>query len=171
MTQILPEQSENPSDKDSETSSSSPQGLQEQAGDLPTKQPKWLIGTGGRKPGSRNKITAQKLQIEEALRDQLNQYMPEVIQKAIEMAIKGDRTMIKLLVEMTMSKPQAVDDESSGKERVQITVRKLNLELQQPKPLPIQVTSRIIEHGDKEASDGSFSDSGSGSEGGDQQGS
>jgi hypothetical protein len=101
------------------------------------------INLNGRPKGSRNRITAQKLGIEEALRDQLNLEMPEVLLKAIELAKKGDRTMIKLLVEMTMSKPQAVEDESSGKEKIQITVRKLNLEL--PKPDPTLIEGKVID--------------------------
>jgi hypothetical protein len=139
MTKNSPEQSENPSDKDSETSSSSPQPSQ----DVPRLKSGAPINLNGRPKGSRNRITAQKLGIEEALRDQLNLEMPEVLLKAIELAKKGDRTMIKLLVEMTMSKPQAVEDESSGKEKIQITVRKLNLEL--PKPDPTLIEGKVID--------------------------
>lgn len=36
--------------------------------------------------------------------------------------------MIKLLVEMTMSKPQSNDDEAEGKEKVRVTIRNLTLE-------------------------------------------
>jgi hypothetical protein len=133
MTQILQEPNENPSDKDSETSNSSVPRLKSGA----------PINLNGRPKGSRNKITAQKLAIEEALRDQLNMEMPEILLKAVEMAKGGDRTMIKLLVEMTMSKPQAVEDESSGKEKIQITVRKLNLELPKQEPIPIE--GRVID--------------------------
>jgi len=152
MTTNSQDQNEKLSDKDSETSSSS----------LPTSlQPEWLRGKGGRTKGSRNRITAQKLQIEEALRDQLNLEMPEILLKAVEMAKKGDRAMIKLLVEMTMSKPQAVEDESSGKEKIQITVRKLNLELPKTEPIPIE--GKVIdEQADRE--DGGLGEVGSGAE-------
>jgi hypothetical protein len=127
MTQNSQEQNENPSDKDSETSSSS---LQPSKLGWGAKQGE-VRNPLGRPKGSRNRITQQKLGIEEALRDQLNMEMPEILLQAVEMAKKGDRAMIKLLIEMTMSKPQALEDESSGKERVQIVVRKLTLE--QPK--------------------------------------
>jgi hypothetical protein len=176
MTEILPEQNEEPSNKDSEISNSSPQSS------LPsTSQPKrkltpWLPGQsgnlGGRPKGSRNRITQQKLGIEEALRDQLNEYVPEVMQKCIEMALKGDRAMIKLLIEMTMSKPHQVEDESHGKERVQITVRKLNLEL--PKQEPSFIDVKVIGDDDNvkeiEASDGRIGDTGTGPEGGSEFG-
>jgi hypothetical protein len=124
MTQNSQEQNENPSDKDSETSNSlAPRSWGAKPGEV--------RNPNGRPKGSRNRITQQKLGIEEALRDQLNMEMPEILLQAVEMAKKGDRAMIKLLIEMTMSKPQALEDESSGKERVQIVVRKLTLE--QPK--------------------------------------
>lgn len=58
--------------------------------------------------------------------------MPEILLKAIEMAKGGDRGMIKLLVEMTMSKPQSNDDEAEGKEKVRVTIRNLTLEHKQP---------------------------------------
>lgn len=54
--------------------------------------------------------------------------MPEVLTQAIEMAIGGDRAMIKLLLEMTMSKAVAVEDISEGKDKVQVTIRKLNID-------------------------------------------
>lgn len=147
MTQNSAEQSEKLSDKDSETSNSSTPVYLKHGVEA---QPNRL----GRPKGSRNRITAQKLAIEEALRDQLNLEMPEILLKAIEMAKKGDRAMIKLLVEMTMSKPQAVEDESSGKERVQITVRKLNLEL--PKQEPTAIEAKILdgEYNEGETEDG-----------------
>jgi hypothetical protein len=80
----------------------------------------------GRPRGSKNRITQAKLGIEEALRGQLHEYMPEVLTKAIEMALKGDRAMIKLLMELTISKAQAMEDNTEGREKVQITIRKLD---------------------------------------------
>jgi len=79
------------------------------------------------------------------------------------MAKKGDRAMIKLLMELTMSKPQAVEDESHGKEKIQITVRKLNLELPEKKPTYIE--GKVLDE-TTETEARRASDSGSGSEGG-----
>jgi hypothetical protein len=64
--------------------------------------------------------------------------MPEVLTKAIELALEGDRAMIKLLVEMTMSKPQATEEETDGKERVKVTIRNLTLEQKPAKPEAIE---------------------------------
>ncbi len=79
--------------------------------------------------------------MEAQLRDQLNEYMPEVLQKAIELALKGDKMMLKLLLELTVSKAQAVEDETAGKDRVQVTIRRLNIDsVQTSTPEPINVT-------------------------------
>lgn len=123
--------SETPSDTDSENSTSTAQ-------DSKKSTSLWQPGQSGnplgRPKGSKGRITAQKLRIEEALRDQLNEEMPEILIKAIEMAKDGDRAMIKLLVEMTMSKPQATEDADEGKERVRVTIRNLTLEQKEAKP-------------------------------------
>jgi hypothetical protein len=68
--------------------------------------------------------------------------MPEILIKAIEMAKEGDRAMIKLLVEMTMSKPQATEDADEGKERVKVTIR--NLTLEQKKEIPQFIEAKVI---------------------------
>jgi hypothetical protein len=86
--------------------------------------------------------------MEAQLRDQLGEYMPEVLQRAIELAIKGDKLMIKLLLEMTMSKPIPVDEAGEGKDKVQVTIRRLNIEQAQveltprePELIPIEVVN------------------------------
>lgn len=98
----------------------------------------------GRPKGSKNRITAQKLKIEESLRDQLNEYMPQVVQKVIELALKGDRQMLRLLMELTVSKAQAMEDTSGGKDQVKITIGKINLN--QPVKEPIAIEGRVIDH-------------------------
>lgn len=127
--------SETPSNTDSENSSSTPQDSKKSTN---LWQPGQSGNPAGRPKGSKGRITAQKLKIEEALRDQLNLEMPEILLKAIEMAKEGDRQMIKLLVEMTMSKPQATEDADEGKERVKVTIRNLTLEQKPAKPEAIE---------------------------------
>lgn len=77
--------------------------------------------------------------------------MPEILQKAIELALEGDKQMIKLLVEMTMSRPQATEDADEGKERVKVTIR--NLTLEQKRDVPQFIDAKVIkadEIGNKE---------------------
>jgi hypothetical protein len=131
--------SETPSTTDSENSDSTTPLSKKSTG---LWQPGQSGNPVGRPKGSRNRISAQKLAIEEALRDQLNMEMPEILLKAIELAKDGDRAMIKLLVEMTMSKPQATEDQDAGKERVKVTIR--NLTLEQKKDVPQFIEAKVI---------------------------
>lgn len=49
--------------------------------------------------------------------------MPEVLERAIELALKGDKMMIKLLLEQHMSRSQHQEDENGGKGRVQVLIQ------------------------------------------------
>jgi hypothetical protein len=74
----------------------------------------------GRPKGSKNKITLLKQSLEVALREQAAPHMEQVLDKAIEMAVEGDRTMIKLLLEQHMSKGTSDDVKASEKVAIQI---------------------------------------------------
>ena len=63
----------------------------------------------GRPKGSKNKITLLKQELELQLREQAAPRIAEVLDRAIEMALAGDRTMIKLLLEMHMAKGSGDD--------------------------------------------------------------
>jgi hypothetical protein len=125
MTEISQNPSEKPSDKECETSPTT--ALTSRKKLVPWK-PGQSGNPAGRPLGSKNRITQQKIGIEAQLRDQLGEYMPEVLQRAIELALKGDRVMLRLLIEMCMSKAVAVDDVSEGKDKVQVTIRRLNID-------------------------------------------
>lgn len=56
--------------------------------------------------------------------------------------------MIKLLVEMTMSKPQAQEDADEGKERVKVTIR--NLTLEQKRDVPQFIDAKVIREQENE---------------------
>jgi hypothetical protein len=90
---------------------------------------KWQKGQSGnpagRPKGSKNKISLVKSDLELSLREFSKRYVPHVLAKALEMALNGDRSMIKLLLELHMSKPQHHDSDESGKNQVQILVQNL----------------------------------------------
>lgn len=48
-----------------------------------------------------------------------------VVTKAVEMALNGDRQMIKLILELHISKPTHSEDEAGGKNQVNILVQNL----------------------------------------------
>jgi hypothetical protein len=136
MTQPLPPLSEILSDKDSETSSTTALTKKNR---FPNRAPEWKPGQSGnpagRPVGAKNRITAARLGIEAQLREQVNEYMPEIMGKAIELALDGDKLMIKTLLELCISKAAPVEDESGGKDRIQVTIRKLDkLEIAKPEP-------------------------------------
>lgn len=74
----------------------------------------------GRPKGSKNKITILKQSMEVELREQTSSHMGAVMDKAIELALEGDRQMIKLLVDNHMSK--GVSEDSKGSEKVAIQI-------------------------------------------------
>lgn len=138
--------SEISSDKESEISPSTLRTKQS-----PNWRPPWKPGQSGnptgKVPGSKNRITAQKLGIEESLRGQLNQYMPEILQAAVEKALNGDRVMQMFLLGLCISKPAAVEDSNSGKEKVKVTIRNLTLETKAPEP--IQIEGKVLNEQDE----------------------
>ena len=74
----------------------------------------------GRPKGSRNKITLLKESLELMLRDRAAPDLPAVLDKAVELAVSGDRAMIKLLLELHMAKGTA--DKENAVEKVEITI-------------------------------------------------
>lgn len=73
-------------------------------------KPGEVLNPNGRPKGSKNKVTALKLALEQALREDAADHMRDVLMKAIHMAKNGHPGMIKLLLELHMSKSGDVDD-------------------------------------------------------------
>lgn len=79
----------------------------------------------GRPKGSKNAITLLKQSLELELREQAAPDVGGVLRKAVEMALAGDRQMIKLILELHISKPAHAEDEQGGKNQVNILVQNL----------------------------------------------
>ena len=77
----------------------------------------------GRPRGSKNKITLLRQSLELQLREQAAPDMAGVMDTAVKLALDGDRAMIKLLLEMHMSKSSP--DDAKGAERVAIQINNL----------------------------------------------
>lgn len=74
----------------------------------------------GRPRGSKNAITLLKQSMELELRDQAGPDMAGVLDKAVELALEGHPGMIKLLLELHMSK--GTSDETKVTEKVAIQI-------------------------------------------------
>jgi hypothetical protein len=74
----------------------------------------------GRPKGSRNQITLLKESLELQLREQAAPDLPGVLTKAVELALEGDRSMIKLLLELHMAK--GVAEKEGAAEKVTIKI-------------------------------------------------
>jgi len=75
----------------------------------------------GRPRGSKNRITLLKESLELQLREQSEGVMAQILEKAVELALEGDRTMLKLLLELHMSKG-TTQDGTKAVEKVQINI-------------------------------------------------
>lgn len=83
--------------------------------------PKGVSGNPkGRPKGSKNKITLLRQSLELQLREQAAPDMAGVMETAIELAKGGDRAMIKLLLEMHMSK--SAPEGATGEKAPSITI-------------------------------------------------
>lgn len=75
----------------------------------------------GRPKGAKNKITLLKESLELMLRERSEPRMVAVLDQAIQLAMEGDRAMIKLLLEMHMSKG-TTQDNGRAVEKVEINI-------------------------------------------------
>lgn len=73
----------------------------------------------------KQRINSLKQQLELTLRELAAPAVGAVLGKALEMALNGDRNMIRLILELHMSKPTAQEDSSAGKSQVLIQINNL----------------------------------------------
>lgn len=93
----------------------------------------------GRPLGAKNRITLLRQAIELELREFAAPQMRAVLAKAFELALDGDRTMIKLLVEQHMAKAPA-EDSGTVAERPQINITGVSkVEVSAPSPASSEV--------------------------------
>jgi hypothetical protein len=75
----------------------------------------------GRPKGSKNRITILKHAMEHQLREQMENDMPEVVKQMMALAKQGDKDMIKLAVQLHVSKAGSTD-EKDAKDKVEINI-------------------------------------------------
>lgn len=53
--------------------------------------------------------------------------MPFILQRAIDLALTGDKSMIKFLLDFHLSKPSNAEDDNQAKDKITINIRDLTL--------------------------------------------
>lgn len=97
----------------------------------------------GRPPGSVSTITWLRRSAEQKLRDKAYDDLSDILDKAIELAKAGNTAMIKLMLELHMSK--APQDPKETQEKVSIHIGEVKRD-----------ESVLVTHNDKEIINGSF---------------
>jgi hypothetical protein len=89
------------------------------------KKTKFVAGKSGnpsgRPKGSKNQITLLRQSLELQLREAAAPDMAAVMRKAIDLALEGDRSMIKLLIELHVSKQNSEETNAADKVTIQIS--------------------------------------------------
>ena len=96
---------------------------------LPTGRfPKGTSGNPlGRVKGTKNKITIARLMLEEVLRDQLTDRGPELMKKAIDMAMgdkkrPGNDRIMRVLLDKMLASPRGEEDTTGGDRDVKVII-------------------------------------------------
>lgn len=93
----------------------------------------------GRPKGSKNAITLAKLVIEGELRAEMKGHMSAILKQGIALAEGGDKDMIKYFLDKWVTPARASADEDAPRERIQITIGRLD-------DASTQAKGRTIEH-------------------------
>lgn len=99
----------------------------------------------GRPKGSKNKITLLKESMELQLREEASsEDLRKVMREALNLALQGDRSMIKLILELHMSKGTSQDNGKAA-ERVQINVNGLqSTEIKKETTVPLDEVALLV---------------------------
>lgn len=79
----------------------------------------------GRTKGIRNKITLERLLVEDSLRVAISQKSPELINKALEMALDGNEKVMRVLLDKLLSTPKHDDPSETRDNSVKVVIQNL----------------------------------------------
>jgi hypothetical protein len=82
----------------------------------------WNGNAKERTKGTKNRITIQRLLMEEQLRDRLAINAPDLLEKAVLMALSGDAKIMGLLLDKLMASPKNDGDEGAKDQAISITI-------------------------------------------------
>lgn len=99
---------------------------------------------------AKQKINSLKQAQELALRELAAPAVAEVLAKALQMALGGDRRMIEMILSFHLSKPSIVDETDNSRATVQILVQNLT-----QKNAPLEVEAKVVDEPSKPADNSS----------------
>lgn len=77
----------------------------------------FISGNPGRPPGSKNRITVLKTALEEGFRGDNFDKIRQVLDKVVELALKGDKTAMKMIWESAVSKGLGASDKEAKSDK------------------------------------------------------
>jgi hypothetical protein len=103
----------------------------------------------GRPKGSKNQITLLKESMELLLREEATpEDLRAVMREALDLAKTGDRSMIKLILELHMSKG-TTQDTSKAAEKVQININGPSAAVKKEESVPLEEVALLLSNEDK----------------------
>lgn len=88
----------------------------------------------GRTKGIRNKITFERLMLEDALRQTLATKSTELLEKAIDMALEGNDRVMRALLDKVLSTPKHDDPGEAKDNEIKILIQNLTNGSARPEP-------------------------------------
>jgi len=96
--------------------------------------PGYTGNPAGRTRGIRNKITLDRLMLEDKLRTALEKKSPKLLEKAIEMAMEGNHQIMRALLDKLLSTPKHDDPGEAKDNEVKILIQNLTQGTARPEP-------------------------------------
>ena len=76
----------------------------------------------GRAKGTKNKITLERLLLEEKLREALTIEGPKLLRRAVRSALAGNDRVMRVLLDKMLATPRGEDDSQTGDRDIQVIV-------------------------------------------------
>lgn len=86
----------------------------------------WKGNSSGRARGTKNRITLQRLLLEEKLREQLEVSAAEILEKAITMAKEGNDKIMRTLLDKLLTTPKNAEDDTGKDTSISVTINDLS---------------------------------------------
>jgi len=115
--------------------------------------PGYTGNMAGKTRGIRNKITLDRLMLEDKLRTVLERKSPALLNKAIEMAMEGNDRIMRGLLDKLLSTPKHDDPGEAKDNEIKILIQNLTSGAAQPEPgvTTVKITStdtKVTKHAD-----------------------